>query len=233
MPADRSRFGPEAWIGIGDLRATCLCQYGPCIALPSVASCPPSRSGAHGASSAPHLTSTCARCAAHQPACPRRQGRPRKCRRLPRRAAGASSSSASTHFHDACQRSRDVAVRCRCRGERDRIGHRLARPALLRRGRAMARRCKRSCCAGPFRTTPAARGQKLLQVPIGQGLAGAVAASRVAEIVPDVRNDPRGVKIPGTDDVDESMIVVPFVYEDAVARHPRADPTGHGRLRRD
>jgi len=59
-------------------------------------------------------------------------------------------------------------------------------------------------------------GQKLLQVPIGQGLAGAVAASRVAEIVPDVRNDPRGFKIPGTDDVDESMIVVPLVYEDAI-----------------
>src|SRR3954447_6130495 len=59
-------------------------------------------------------------------------------------------------------------------------------------------------------------GHKLLKVQLGQGLAGAVAASRVAEIVPDVRNDPRGFKIPGTDDVDESMIVVPLVYEDAI-----------------
>ena len=54
------------------------------------------------------------------------------------------------------------------------------------------------------------------QLKIGQGLAGHVAASRVAEIISDVRADPRGAKIPGTADVDESMIVVPLVYEDAV-----------------
>jgi len=55
-----------------------------------------------------------------------------------------------------------------------------------------------------------------LRIQIGRGLAGHVAASRVAEIVPDVRHDPRGAKIPDTDDVDESMIVVPLVYEDEV-----------------
>ena len=55
-----------------------------------------------------------------------------------------------------------------------------------------------------------------LRVRIGQGLAGHVAASRVAEIISDVRADPRGSKIPDTEDVDESMIVVPLVYEDAV-----------------
>jgi diguanylate cyclase (GGDEF)-like protein/excisionase family DNA binding protein len=55
-----------------------------------------------------------------------------------------------------------------------------------------------------------------VSLQIGQGLAGHVALSRVAEIVPDVRNDPRAFKIPGTADVDESMIVVPLVYEDAV-----------------
>jgi diguanylate cyclase (GGDEF)-like protein len=38
----------------------------------------------------------------------------------------------------------------------------------------------------------------------------------VAEIVPDVRKDPRGMKIPGTPDVDESMIVVPLVFEDSI-----------------
>jgi diguanylate cyclase (GGDEF)-like protein/excisionase family DNA binding protein len=54
-----------------------------------------------------------------------------------------------------------------------------------------------------------------VKVNFGQGLAGHVAQSRVAEIVPDVRADPRGLKIPGTADVDESMIVVPLVYEDA------------------
>ena len=55
-----------------------------------------------------------------------------------------------------------------------------------------------------------------LRIQIGHGLAGHVAASRVAEIVPDVRRDSRGAKIPDTDDVDESMIVVPLVYEDRV-----------------
>ena len=57
---------------------------------------------------------------------------------------------------------------------------------------------------------------ELLRIQVGKGLAGHVAASRVGEIVPDVRQDPRGAKIPGTDDVDESMIVVPLVYEDHV-----------------
>jgi diguanylate cyclase (GGDEF)-like protein len=57
---------------------------------------------------------------------------------------------------------------------------------------------------------------EVLRIQIGKGLAGAVAATRVGEIVPDVRQDPRGAKIPGTDDVDESMIVVPLVYEDQV-----------------
>ena len=55
-----------------------------------------------------------------------------------------------------------------------------------------------------------------LRIQIGKGLAGAVAATRVGEIVPDVRGDARGAKIPDTDDVDESMIVVPLVYEDRV-----------------
>src|SRR3954451_18118993 len=55
-----------------------------------------------------------------------------------------------------------------------------------------------------------------LRIQVGKGLAGHVAASRAAEIIPDVRADSRGAKIPGTDDVDESMIVVPLVYEDDV-----------------
>ncbi|MGZ8748922.1 MAG: GAF domain-containing protein, partial [Mycobacterium sp.] len=56
----------------------------------------------------------------------------------------------------------------------------------------------------------------IFRIHVGEGLAGHVAASRVAEIVSDVRADPRGAKIPGTDDVDESMIIVPLLYEDAV-----------------
>ena len=62
----------------------------------------------------------------------------------------------------------------------------------------------------------AAETPEKLQIQIGKGLAGHVAASRVGEIVPDVRADTRGAKIPGTDDVDESMIVVPLVYEDKI-----------------
>ena len=57
---------------------------------------------------------------------------------------------------------------------------------------------------------------EVLRIQIGSGLAGHVAASHEAELVPDVRGDPRGRRIPGTDDVDESMIVVPLVHEDAV-----------------
>ena len=57
---------------------------------------------------------------------------------------------------------------------------------------------------------------ELLRIQIGKGLAGHVAASGEAEIVTDVQHDPRGQKIVGTDDVDESMIVVPLVYEDKV-----------------
>ena len=56
----------------------------------------------------------------------------------------------------------------------------------------------------------------MLRIRVGQGLAGSAAASRKAEIVADVRADPRGFKIPGTPDVDESMILVPLVYEDAI-----------------
>ncbi|MEP7379287.1 MAG: EAL domain-containing protein [Chloroflexota bacterium] len=57
---------------------------------------------------------------------------------------------------------------------------------------------------------------EMLQIRVGQGLAGSVAATRVAEIVADVRADERGFRIPGTDDVDESMILVPLIYEDEV-----------------
>ena len=56
----------------------------------------------------------------------------------------------------------------------------------------------------------------MLLIRVGQGLAGSVAATRQAEIVSDVRADPRGVKIAGTPDVDESMILVPLVYDDGV-----------------
>jgi diguanylate cyclase (GGDEF)-like protein/excisionase family DNA binding protein len=78
--------------------------------------------------------------------------------------------------------------------------HRTLRPVVLR-----------STSAHYAGETP-----ELLRIPIGHGLAGHVAASRVAELVSDVRADTRGARIPGTDDVDESMLLVPLVYEDEV-----------------
>jgi diguanylate cyclase (GGDEF)-like protein/excisionase family DNA binding protein len=57
---------------------------------------------------------------------------------------------------------------------------------------------------------------ELVRLRIGEGLGGHIAASRLAEIIPDVLRDPRMQDIEGTDDVDETMIVVPLVFEDEV-----------------
>ena len=51
---------------------------------------------------------------------------------------------------------------------------------------------------------------------LGEGLGGTIAITRRAEIIPDVSIDPRMQDIPGTPDVDESMIVVPLDFEDAI-----------------
>lgn len=56
----------------------------------------------------------------------------------------------------------------------------------------------------------------LVRLRLGQGLAGHIAASGSAEIIRDAARDPRGARIPGTENEDESMIVVPLVYEDEV-----------------
>jgi diguanylate cyclase (GGDEF)-like protein/excisionase family DNA binding protein len=57
---------------------------------------------------------------------------------------------------------------------------------------------------------------ELVRLRLGQGLGGHIAASGIAEIINNAASDPRGSRIPGTDDTEESMIVVPLVYEDAV-----------------
>jgi diguanylate cyclase (GGDEF)-like protein/excisionase family DNA binding protein len=56
----------------------------------------------------------------------------------------------------------------------------------------------------------------LVRLVLGQGLGGHIAASGVPEIIGDADRDPRGARIPGTDETDESMIVVPLIYEDRV-----------------
>jgi GAF domain-containing protein len=49
-----------------------------------------------------------------------------------------------------------------------------------------------------------------------RGLGGTIAVAGTAEIVPDVLADPRMQDIPGTDEIDESMIVVPMIFEERV-----------------
>ena len=54
----------------------------------------------------------------------------------------------------------------------------------------------------------------ILRTTVGEGFTGWVARHRTAIRVDDANDDPRGMTIPGTDDVDESMLVVPLVHED-------------------
>jgi diguanylate cyclase (GGDEF)-like protein/excisionase family DNA binding protein len=56
----------------------------------------------------------------------------------------------------------------------------------------------------------------LVRLRLGEGLGGHIAATGIAEIVNDAAHDPRTWRIPGTTDVDESMIVVPLRYEDSL-----------------
>jgi diguanylate cyclase (GGDEF)-like protein len=56
----------------------------------------------------------------------------------------------------------------------------------------------------------------LLRTRFGVGFTGWVGQHGVALLVPDANADPRGATIPGTDDVDESMLVVPMRYDDVV-----------------
>jgi diguanylate cyclase (GGDEF)-like protein/excisionase family DNA binding protein len=56
----------------------------------------------------------------------------------------------------------------------------------------------------------------LVRLRLGKGLGGHIAASGVPEIINDAARDPRASRVPGTDETEESMIVVPLVYEDHV-----------------
>jgi diguanylate cyclase (GGDEF)-like protein/excisionase family DNA binding protein len=56
-----------------------------------------------------------------------------------------------------------------------------------------------------------------LQVKFGEGITGWVAKHRIAQSLPDAGADPRANTIPGTeDDLDESMLLAPMLYEDQV-----------------
>jgi diguanylate cyclase (GGDEF)-like protein len=56
----------------------------------------------------------------------------------------------------------------------------------------------------------------ILRTKVGEGFTGWVARHRTAVRVDDAGSDPRGMTIPGTDDVDESMLVVPMLHDDAL-----------------
>jgi diguanylate cyclase (GGDEF)-like protein len=56
----------------------------------------------------------------------------------------------------------------------------------------------------------------VLRTRVGAGFSGWVAEHGTPLLIPDANADPRGSTIPGTDDVDESMLVVPMRYDDRV-----------------
>ncbi|HEX7471804.1 MAG TPA: GAF domain-containing protein [Candidatus Limnocylindrales bacterium] len=56
-----------------------------------------------------------------------------------------------------------------------------------------------------------------LSTRVGQGITGWVAEHRVAQNLPDAANDPRASTIAGTEeDLDESMLLAPMLFEDAI-----------------
>ena len=56
-----------------------------------------------------------------------------------------------------------------------------------------------------------------LRIGVGVGITGWVAANGVAQNLPDAAGDPRAQTIPGTeDDLDESMLLAPMVFDDQV-----------------
>ena len=56
-----------------------------------------------------------------------------------------------------------------------------------------------------------------LRVAVGQGITGWVAANRIAQNLGDAAADPRADTIPGTeDDLDESMLLAPMLFDDQV-----------------
>ena len=55
-----------------------------------------------------------------------------------------------------------------------------------------------------------------LRATLGAGITGWVAEHRVAQLLDDAAADPRSTPIPGTDRLEESMILAPMLYEDDV-----------------
>jgi len=56
----------------------------------------------------------------------------------------------------------------------------------------------------------------LLRTKLGEGFTGWVAANGESLLIDEANADPRGATIPGTDDVDESMLCVPMRYDERI-----------------
>jgi len=56
----------------------------------------------------------------------------------------------------------------------------------------------------------------VLRTRVGEGFTGWVAANGTPARIPDANADPRGAQIPGTDEVAESMLVVPMRHDETV-----------------
>lgn len=62
-----------------------------------------------------------------------------------------------------------------------------------------------------------AETEEQLRLKLGEGITGWVALHGIAQYLPDAANDPRARTIPGTtDDLPESLLVVPTIYEERV-----------------
>jgi diguanylate cyclase (GGDEF)-like protein len=57
---------------------------------------------------------------------------------------------------------------------------------------------------------------ELLRTRLGEGFTGWVGLHGLPLLINDANDDPRGATIPGTDEVDESMLVVPMRYDERV-----------------
>ena len=68
---------------------------------------------------------------------------------------------------------------------------------------------------------------ELLRTELGRGFTGWVAQHGKPLLIHDANLDPRGVNIPGTDEVEESMLVVPVIYDERVTGAITLSKLGH------
>jgi K+-sensing histidine kinase KdpD len=74
-------------------------------------------------------------------------------------------------------------------------------------------------------------GDPALRVRLGEGVTGWVAQHRQPQLVNDLNADPRSVLIPGTSDVDESLLAVPLVHDERLLGVITVTRRGRNRFR--